>query len=91
MNNSNNQANVGGTNNNSGGSTVNPSKDIKDQADDIENMLVKMTNSNASKGGSAAGADNSSMHSSMLGSRAGGNAGGQPSIAVKSEGIPAGG
>ncbi len=49
MSNSNNQANNGGTNSNTGGSTGNPPKDIKDQADDIENMLVKMTNSNASK------------------------------------------
>lgn len=46
-----------------------------------------MTNSNASKGGSAAGADNSSMHSSMLGSRVAGQ--GQASVAVKSEGLPA--
>jgi hypothetical protein len=72
MNNSNNQANNVGSNNNGGGNSHPPSKEIKEQADDIENMLVKMKNSNASKSGSAAGADNSSMHSSMLGSRVAG-------------------
>jgi len=93
MNNSNNnQGNTGGPNNNGGGSNTHPPKDLKDQADDIENMLVKMTNSNASKVGSAAGADSSSMHSSMLGSRVAGQPGGQPpSVAVKSEGLPVGG
>ena len=70
--NSNNQTNGGDPNTTAGGHNPPPPKDIKDQADELENMLVKMTNSNASKGGSAAGADNSSMHSSILGSRVAG-------------------
>jgi hypothetical protein len=47
-----------------------------------------MTNTVSKGGGSAAGADNSSMHSSMLGSRVAGQPGTGGSVAVKSEALP---
>lgn len=47
-----------------------------------------MTNTVSKGGGSAAGADNSSMHSSMLGSRIAGQPGTGGSVTVKSEAMP---
>ena len=47
-----------------------------------------MTNTVSKGGGSAAGADNSSMHSSMLGSRIAGQPGTGGSVTVKSEAPP---